>query len=225
LKLLVMDIEGTLFEPGVQLPGTSLRSTIWQAIATTLGPEAVADEVRTHSKWESGDYSSYLEWMRATIEIHKKYGLTRSAFEALVAGVSYNPGLQSFMQTLDRDRYEVVLISGGFRELAARAQADFSIHHAFAACEYLFDPDGTLASFNLLPCDFRGKVDFIGLMLAEYGLTQSDWVFIGDGANDVPIASAAPLSIGFRPDPRLAAATDYSIDDFAELVDILKERE
>jgi hypothetical protein len=45
MRLLVMDVEGTLFSTEVRLPGTSLTSTIWQAIALALGDKAVEEEL------------------------------------------------------------------------------------------------------------------------------------------------------------------------------------
>ena len=106
-------------------------------------------------------------------------------------------------------------------EVAARAQRDFGIIHAFAACEYFFGPDDRLAGYNLLPCDFSGKIDYIQLMLREYGIGPNDWVFVGDGLNDVPIARAAPISVGYRPHPALREVVTYVIDDFAQLNSLL----
>ena len=120
--------------------------------------------------------------------------------------------------------YELLLISGGFRELAARAQKDLSILHAFAACEYLFDENGSLKSYNLLPCDFEGKIEFITLMLDEYGLSHADWLFVGDGANDVVVAKQAQVSIGYRPHPELRKVVTYSIEDFRDLLGLLDSK-
>lgn len=217
MKLLVFDVEGTLFQTLIRLPGTHIDSTIWQGIAHRLGQGASREEVATHERWERGEYRNYLEWMKDTILIHQKYGLTGTIFRELIESAVYCPSVAETMRRVDRTQYEPILVSGGFRELAARAQRDFSIIHAFAACEYFFGPDDLLRAFNLLPCDFRGKIDFIQLMLREYELGEQDWVFVGDGANDVPIAKAAPLSVGYRPHPRLREVVTHTIEDFSEL--------
>lgn len=222
MKLLVFDVEGTLFKTDVRLPGTTIDSTIWQGIAQALGPGAVKAEVETHRRWERGDYSSYLNWMKDTIEIHKTFKLSQALFKSLINGADYTPGVIEALTKLDRRRFEPVLVSGGFRELATRAQLDLEIHHAFAACEYFFDDDGNLKSYNLLPCDFEGKIDYIRLMLREYGLSQDDWVFVGDGINDVPVATAAPLSVGYRPHPDLEKVVDYTMNEFADLPALLE---
>lgn len=221
MKLLVFDVEGTLFQTLIRLPGTNIDSTIWQGIAHSLGDDAVNEEVATHGRWHRGEYRNYLEWMKDTILIHQKYGLTGAAFRKLIDSAQYCLNVRETFSRLDRSRFEPVLISGGFRELAARAQFEFGISHAFAACEYFFGPDDCLRGFNLLPCDFRGKIDFIQLMLREYGLSAQDWVFVGDGLNDVPIARAAPLSIGYRPHESLREVVTHVIDDFADLLSIV----
>src|SRR2546428_8886926 len=122
MRLLVLDVEGTLFEPVVRLPDTSFDSTIWQGIALALGPEAVAEEIETHRRWLRGDYRSYIDWMKDTIAVHQKRGLTESVFRQVVASARYNDGVPETLSSLDRSKYEPLLISGGFRELAIRAQ-------------------------------------------------------------------------------------------------------
>lgn len=221
MKLLVLDIEGTIFRSGIRLPGAQIDSTIWQAVALALGPEAVREEIATHEKWREGLYRSYLDWMKDTIIIHQRYGLTAEVFSRLIAAAEYSPGAVETLCGVDRSSYEIVLISGGFRELARRAQTDLRIHHAFAACEYFFDGAGVLSAFNLLPCDFEGKLDFIHLMLREYGLTPRDWIFVGDGLNDVPIAKAAPLSVAYNGVPELRGVSTFAIENFHELAGIL----
>ena len=221
MKLLVLDVEGTLFQTSIRLPGTLVDSTIWQAIAYALGPAAVREEVDTHVKWDRGDYNSYVEWMKATIAIHQRHRLSHQLFSELISAAEYNPGVLDTVRQIDRSQYELVLISGGFRELAARAQSDLRIVHAFAACEYIFSEDGSLDAYNLLPCDFDGKIDFIRLMIREYRLNQDDWVFVGDGANDVAIAKVAPISVGYRPHPELRRVVTHAIDEFGELLGLL----
>jgi phosphoserine phosphatase len=222
-RLLVLDVEGTLFESGLKLRGTELTSTIWQAIATELGPEAVREEVETHGRWDRGEYSSYVAWMLDTIRIHRRHGLTESVFQELIAAASYNPGIEEAIRNVDREQWIPVLVSGGFRALAARAQADLNILHSFTACDYLFGDDGRIAGFNVLPCDFEGKLDFIRLMLREYRLADSAWAFVGDGANDVPIAMEAPYSIGYRAHPALRMVTTAQIDTFDNLIEVLRD--
>jgi phosphoserine phosphatase len=221
MKLLVLDLEGTIFRTDIRLPGTSITSTIWQGIADALGPQAIKEEVATHERWKKGDYRSYIDWMEDTIAIHIRYGLTREQFDQVISSAEYNESVPNTILQLDRSRYEPVIVTGGFRELARRAQHDLGIIHAFCACEYIFGDDKKLKSYNLLPCDFEGKIDFIRLMIHEYKLLDSDWVFVGDGANDVHIAKEAPLSIGYKPHPDLKSVVTECVENFNEILSIL----
>jgi phosphoserine phosphatase len=141
MNLLVLDVEGTLFKTTVRLPGSLYDSTIWQALADALGPEAVKEEVETHRRWDSGQYRNYLEWMKDTITIHRKYGLSQQTFQKVIMSAEYNPEVVETVLKIDRSRFEPLLVSGGFRELAARAQRDLGILHAFAACSAVLQSD------------------------------------------------------------------------------------
>ncbi len=222
MKLLVCDVEGTIFKTKIRLPNTNLDSTIWQAIANELGAEAIEAEIETHRKWESGLYANYLEWMLDTIQIHKKYGLNKIKFFDIINHAEYNEGVLDFFSWLNRDRVIPVLISGGFQNLSERAQKDLGIYHSFTACEYFFDSEGLLASYNLLPCDFYGKVSFIEILLNEYKVSDKDWIFVGDGRNDIELAKKASLSFGFNPHPDLAKNVNHIIYDFRSLKSFLK---
>ncbi|TMV49543.1 HAD family hydrolase [Paenibacillus mesophilus] len=221
MKLLVFDVEGTIFKTKIRLPGTKLDSTIWQSLAYSLGASAIQEEINTHLKWERGLYKNYFEWMEETVVIHKKHKLSRSVFSKIINSAEYNNGVKEFFHCLDRNKYTPILISGGFQELAQRAQIDLNIKHSFTACQYFFSDNGELQFYNLLPSDFLGKVHFVKLMLKEYGLNEQEWIFVGDGKNDIEIVKSAPISVGFTPHKELEEIVDYSIDNFRTLLDIL----
>ncbi len=222
MKLIALDVEGTIFKTRIRLPGTTIDSTIWQSLADSLGDKAVEEEIATHSNWSEGKYRTYIEWMQDTISIHRRHGLTQQVFQTVINSAEYNDGATDVLRSLVDAGHTLVLVTGGFKELAARAQRDTGIIHAFAACEYMFNRQGTLEGYNLLPCDFHGKLDFISLMLKECGAEGSDWVFIGDGANDVPIAEAAPISIGYRPHEVLKPAVTHVVHSFDEIPSLLQ---
>ena len=227
-KLLVMDVEGTLFQASVQIEGTEYPSTLWQPIAIALGEQAKEEEQQTHEKWDRKDYENYMAWVRDTIEIHKKYGLKQDVFDALVAKAQYTEGVQEFFEELNRDVWIPVLISGGFQNLIRRAQNELNIEYGFGACEYIFDKYGYLEAYNLHPCDFDGKVKYLKNLLREYRLDlRTDWVFVGDGKNDVPIAKQAPKAFGIHPHKDLCAQVPdlIEIHSFMELLPYLKQME
>lgn len=49
-KLLVCDVEGTIFQAKYKIDGTDYASTMWQPLAEALGPDAIKEELATHIK-------------------------------------------------------------------------------------------------------------------------------------------------------------------------------
>ena len=202
----------------MRIEGTDFPSTMWQPIAHKLGEAAIEEEKNGCQKWENGQYNSYLEWVKETIEIHRKYGLTQGVFNELIRTAEYNEGVVEFFDQLDRSEYIPVLISGGFQELIRRAENDLGIEYGFGACEYFFDDrDGFLKSYNLQPSDFEGKIRFLKLLLSSFGLNEKkDWIFVGDGKNDKQIASLAPIAFGISPHKHL-----QNVDNLIEIKSFL----
>ena len=96
------------------------------------------------------------------------------------------------------------------------------IDHSFVACEYFWSSDGELVHWNLLPCDYEGKVDFMKLIIGEYGLTPDECICVGDGRNEIPLAKTVGISIAFNGVKELQAVTTHAInqekEDFREIL-------
>ena len=215
-KLLVLDVEGTIFQALHPIDETEYASTMWQSLAHSLGEEGCRREFELEKKWESGKYKNYLEWIGETYTwIHKDLGLKKETFNRLIFEAEYIPGVKEFFHTLDRKIYIPVLISGGFQELVVRAQKDLKIEHGHGACEYFFDSeDGYLVSLSVTPCDFEGKYEYIKVLFSNYNLNpNTDWIFVGDGKNDLDIAKRAPISIAINGHEELKKAVRFKFDD------------
>jgi len=228
MKLLVCDVEGTIFQAKYKIDGTDYASTMWQPIAGLLGETAVERERKTHQDWENSHYQTYLDWVKDSIRIHKEFGLRESDFNTLIEQAEYCDGVLEFFSSLDREKYIPVLISGGFQNLSDRAQKDLKIDHSFGACRYLFDEEGYLETWNLYASDFKNKYDHVELLIKQYGLnSKKDWIFIGDGKNDKYIAAKAPLAIAFGKNahPEMVEKCYAKITNFNELNNILESFE
>jgi len=227
MKLLVCDIEGTIFQAKYKIDGTDYASTMWQPLAKALGEKAIKEELLTHKKWENKEYDNYIQWVEATIDIHKKYKLNKDIFFGLIEDAEYCNGVVDFFADLDRSKYIPVFISGGFQELVRRAQGDLNVNYGQGACEYFFDKNsGIMNTYGVTPCDFEGKFDYIKYLFQIYDLDPiEDWVFIGDGKNDVDIAAKAPLAIGINAHEDLQKVVQYTVNNFSEIMKILIKEE
>lgn len=224
-RFLVMDVEGTIFKATFKLHGVDYKSTLWQPIARELGDAAMDEENSMAQKYEDGKYASYLDWVKDTIEMHQRYSLKKSVFDELVESAEYNTGVEEFFMNLNRNEWIPVLISGGFQNLIRRAENELDIEYGFGACEYYFDSYGYLSSYNLQPCDFEGKIKFLDILLANFKMNKkTDWVFVGDGKNDIPIAKAAPKAFGITPHEQLKKVDGLiEIKSFMDLLPYLDE--
>jgi phosphoserine phosphatase len=228
IKLVFFDMEGTLFRRAVEETAGSVAPSAWQLLAERLGAAALKEEKQTRAKWNRGEYSGYLAWCEETLRIFQRHGLTRGFFDEVIATIDYNPGVHETLGVLRGRGIRTALISGGFKAQANRAQVDLKIDHAFAACELFWDERDRLEHWNLLPCDYEGKRDFMKLIMKEHGLSQRECAFVGDGINDVPFARAVGVSIAFNGPQQLRKVCTYAVqqpagkEDFAEILRCLK---
>ena len=196
-------------------------------------------------------YSSYMDWVDETVKIHQNAPkiskiaskgskiLTKGMFDKILNSAEYNDGVEDFFDGLDRNEYIPILISGGFQELVRRAQKDLKIRYGFGACEYSWKPvkkviDGVeteiitekseLDNYFIQPSDFENKFAYLNMFFSDFGLDPAkDWLFIGDGKNDVDIASKAPISFAINPHEDLAAVATYTVGSFIEIEETLEK--
>jgi phosphoserine phosphatase len=225
IKLIFFDMEGVIFESGIVENREGIAASVWSVIPKELGEESVKMSEEGKTKWAKGEFKNYIEWVEYSIENFRKHGLTKEIFESVINKVKYMPGVIETFEELRKKGYKTVVISGGLKNLANRAIRELGIDHTFAAAEYFFDPSsGRLVNWNIIPCDYDGKIDFMRLMMREYGISPQDCAFIGDGVNDIPLAKEVGTSIAFNARPELQEVCTHSINqpDGKDLKAILK---
>jgi phosphoserine phosphatase len=223
IQLLFLDMEGTLLaaQAVVVGPDHAHHTSLWTRIFSELGSGAQRDNVAMIERWDGGGYRSYMDWVDDSLVAMRRHGLTQRHFEALADETPYNPGVRETLEQIHARGIRTAIVSGGFIAQARRAQIDLRIHHAYAATDLFWDSEGKLIHWNIYPSDFEGKIDFVRLMMREYHLEPEECAFIGDGANDVPIASSIGTSVAYNGHPALRAVAAHSISDFEQLLAII----
>jgi len=211
IKLAFFDMEGTIFRKAVKST-QGIPSSAWTLLAQHLGEDALQEEEESKGRWNRNEYRNYMEWVADTICIHQKYGLKRDFFERVIYSVEYHPGVEEVFEQIREQEIVTVLISGGFKAQADKAQKDLRIDHSFAACEYFWDDQGNLVHWNIQPWDFEGKLDIMRIMVQQYGLQFEQCAFVGDGKNDVTLAREVGLAIAFNGAQELQDVCTYSIN-------------
>jgi len=224
IKLIFFDLEGTLFRKAVENSSGNTAPSAWTKLAKHLGAEVLAKEELSKQRWNNNEYAGYVEWMEDTIKIYRDHALTRNVFIKVIDSIDYNPNVRETFAEIKKMGLRTGIISGGFKAQADRAQIELRIDHSFAACELFWDTNENLLHWNLLPCDYEGKLDFMNLIMNEHGLSASECAFVGDGKNDIALAKAVGLSFAFNGAEELKKVTTYAIDEFSQLLDHIKQR-
>jgi phosphoserine phosphatase len=139
-------------------------------------------------------------------------GLPLTALEqAYDERVGLNPGARTLVRTMAGHGARCVLVSGGFNFFTARVAAEAGFHADRA--NWLKSEKGALTGEVGEPILGReAKLAALQEETAANGLTLSEAIAIGDGANDLAMIEAAGLGVAYRAKPIVAAQADARID-------------
>jgi len=226
-KIVFFDMEGTLFRPwGFHADGSPSVSA-WGLLARAMGPEVDAAENENYKKWQRGEYETYIPWMEDTSRVFKNAGMTKNFFHEVIHSMNYFPGVKETIGTLHDRGIRTGVITGGFHEHAGRAVEELGLHHAFASSRFFWDEQGALSHWEFEEYGLEGKVVAARQIAEHYGLSLQDCAFVGDGSNDVHIASSVGTSIAFNGEKALQDVATYAInqekgnEDFRAILEYL----
>ncbi|MCK5914403.1 MAG: hypothetical protein KAG12_11020, partial [Desulfuromusa sp.] len=118
IKLVVFDLEGTVFKKSYPLVGGREFQSAWGALCASLGPEAEKEDVANGARYYSGGYAGYSLWVADTIRLHQRYGLRREWFETVINSVEYQQGAAETFASLHDAGVTTAVVSGGLKALA-----------------------------------------------------------------------------------------------------------
>ncbi|QIZ75944.1 phosphoserine phosphatase SerB [Ferrimonas lipolytica] len=138
-------------------------------------------------------------------------GIPASVLAEIAADLPLMPGLKVLCRSLQQHGWKIAIASGGFNAIAAvlaqQLQADY-----FEANE-LEQHQGILTGkVTGAIVDAQRKAEILAELGARFEIEPSQWVAIGDGANDLPMLATANLGVGFRAKPKVAAQADVAIN-------------
>ena len=193
-RLVVLDVDSTLID-----------AEVIDLLAEEAGQVEAVAAITKQAMQGDLDFEDALRYRVKTLE-----GLDSEALERVAQRISLTPGARTFVRTLKRLGYEIVLISGGFEYFVAALGKNLGVDHMFA--NRLEIKDGALTGNLVGPIiDRAAKADLLRRVAAERGIPLEQTVAVGDGANDLDMLAAAGLGIAFNAKPIVRAAADAAV--------------
>ena len=187
--LLVADMDSTI-----------VTSETLDELAAEAG---LKDEVAAITRRSMNGELDFAEALRRRVAMLK--GLPLAALERTFRSTRLTPGATTLVATMRAHGAITALVSGGFTWFTSRVaeQAGFDSH----AANVLIDDGSALTGEVGEPIlDRHAKLDELKRLAALHGISMSETLAVGDGANDLDMLKAAGLGIGFHAKPIVAEA-------------------
>lgn len=134
-----------------------------------------------------------------------------------------NPGAEALLAAVHRAGLRSLLVSGGFTFFADRVRERLQIHRAQSN---VLGVEGGLLTGEVIGDIVDGAEKRRQLLRAceEAGCEPSQAIAVGDGANDLPMMSAAGLSVAFHAKPKVReqAMVAINLGGLDRLLEVLR---
>ncbi|MBR3744404.1 MAG: phosphoserine phosphatase SerB [Bacteroidales bacterium] len=139
-------------------------------------------------------------------------GLDASVMQEIAENMPITEGVDRLMEVLKRAGYKIAILSGGFTYFGEYIQRKYGIDYVYAN-ELEIGDDGKLTGRYVGDIvDGRRKADLLKLIAQMEKVNLEQTIAVGDGANDLPMLSAAGLGIAFHAKPRVVESARQSIN-------------
>ncbi|MFX3888733.1 phosphoserine phosphatase SerB [Streptococcus suis] len=207
--LLVMDVDSTLIlEEGIDLLGEEAGLGTQVAVITERAMRGELD---------------FEEALRERVALLK--GLPVSVFDRIIKKIHFTPGVVELVSELKMRGYKVAVVSGGFHETVDRLAAQLELDYVRA--NRLEVVDGVLTGQVLGEIVTKDtKKACLEEWAAENGLSLSQTIAMGDGANDLPMIQRAGIGVAFCAKPIVQEQAPYQINEknLYKLIEILDSK-
>jgi phosphoserine phosphatase len=194
--LFVMDMDSTL-----------ITIECIDEIADIAGAKQAVAEITEAAMRGEMDFSESL-----TRRVRLLEGLDESALAQVYdERLKLNPGAEIFLARLKRSNIRTLLVSGGFTYFTGRLQRTLGLDYTVANTLEIIN--GKLTGRLTGPVfDAQGKADMLVKIREQLGLSATQVVAMGDGANDLRMMAEAGLSIAYHPKPIVREKAHYALN-------------
>ncbi|MFS4490494.1 phosphoserine phosphatase SerB [Dietzia kunjamensis] len=193
-RLVVFDVDSTL-----------VQGEVIEMLAAHAGKEDEVRAVTERAMRGELDFAQSLHERVATLA-----GLPATVLDEVASSIVLTPGARTTIRTLKRLGIRCGVVSGGFIQVISGLAEELGLD--FARANTLEIVDGTLTGRVVGEVvDREAKAAYLREFADEVGISLSQTVAVGDGANDIDMLTTAGLGIAFCAKPALREVADASL--------------
>ncbi|MBE9540229.1 MAG: phosphoserine phosphatase SerB [Proteobacteria bacterium] len=193
-RLVVFDMDSTLIE-----------AEVIDELAKAAG---VGEQVSAITESAMQGEIDFSQSFRKRVALLK--GLDERALAEIASQLKISEGAEHLLATLRKLGYKTAILSGGFTYFARYLQEKLRIDHVYA--NELDIVDGVVTGEVVGDIvDGARKALLLRQLAQEEGIDLQQVIAVGDGANDLPMLSAAGLGVAFRAKPLVKQRAEQSI--------------
>lgn len=194
-RLICFDMDSTLIE-----------TEVIDELAIRAG---VGDQVKAITERAMRGEIDFKESFTERVALLK--GLDVSVMRDIAEKLPITEGVERLMFVLKRCGYKIAILSGGFTYFGNYLKEKFGIDYVYA--NQLEIEDGKLTGrYAGEIVDGKRKAELLQLIAQVENVDIAQTIAVGDGANDLPMLSAAGLGIAFHAKPKVVANAKQSIN-------------
>ncbi len=202
--------EDTMFRRCRRLICFDMDSTLIQTecIDQLAARAGVGDKVAAITERAMRGEIDFIESFRERVALLK--GLDASVMREIAEQLPVTEGVERMMSVLKRAGFKTAILSGGFTFFGDYLQQKYGFDYVYA--NELEIEDGKLTGRYVGDVvDGKRKAELLRLIAQVENVNIAQTIAVGDGANDLPMLSAAGLGIAFHAKPKVKATAKQSI--------------
>ena len=168
----------------------------------------VGEKVREITERAMRGEIDFTESFRERVALLK--GLDVNVMEGIAERLPITEGVGRMMEVLKRTGYKTAILSGGFTFFGEYLKRKFGFDYMYANELEVMDGKRT-GRFVGVVVDGRRKAELLRLIAQVENVDMAQTIAVGDGANDLPMLSAAGLGIAFHAKPKVKESARQSI--------------
>tara|TARA_A100001388_G_C28719875_1_gene475803 strand:- start:39 stop:920 length:882 start_codon:yes stop_codon:yes gene_type:complete len=213
---------------------TRFKALLCDMDATIIANETLDDLVKLTGVKTNIDETSKLAMegkidlkttLKNRVELLK--GHPKSLIEEVKKGISFNPGGDIMVRTLNSHGLISNLVTGGFEPISTYVGEKLGFHNIISN-QFVFDKKNCFTGeYHLVNGEKNSKYKFMEKLSEEKNLDFSEMVSIGDGSNDLEMLKNSGLGVGYYAHDivKKSVLTQIKFTDFKTILFFLGIRE